>query len=145
MNPAGGRVVPRSQISVGLDPVLRGSLAQMAANRVLVIDYFASQRCSVVIGDLTCQLRATPPGPDYVELAPIEGVRLFAEMRLLAILGDGGPSLRMGGPLFARHLAVDLEEPERWIDFLEGPGVLAGKRRFRPGSRPGTGERAGRP
>lgn len=145
MNPAGGTVVPRSQISVGLDPGLRGSLAQMAVKRVLVIDYFASRRCSVVIGDLTCRLRATPPGPDYVELAPIEGVRLFAEMRLLAVLGEGGSSLRMGGPPFARHLAIDLEEPELWIDFLDGPGVLAGKDRFRPRPRTPTGERAGRP
>jgi hypothetical protein len=96
---------------------------------VLVIDYFASRRCGVVIGDLTVDFGDEPPGPAYVELAGIESVRVFAESRLLAVLGNAGPSLRLGGPPFARHLAVELDRPGRWIDFLERPGVLAGKRR----------------
>jgi hypothetical protein len=126
-----GPVIPRSQISLGVEPTLRGSLARLADGRVLVIDYFASRRCSVVIGDLTCKFGGEPPGPGYVELAGIAGVRVFVEARLLAMLGDAGPTLRLAGPPFARHLAVELDRPERWIDFLEGPGVLAGKRRFR--------------
>ena len=123
-------VVPRSQISLGVEPTLRASLARLANGRVLVIDYFASRRCSVVIGDLTGDFEDTPPGPGYVELASIEHMRVFAESRLLAVLDDAGPTLRLGGPRFARHLAVDLDRPERWIDFLDGPGVLAGKRRL---------------
>jgi hypothetical protein len=83
-----------------------------------------------VIGDLTADFEETPPGPAYVELPSIDSVRVFAEPRLLPVLVDAGPSLRLGGPPFARHLAVDLDQPERWIDFLERPGVLAGKRRF---------------
>jgi hypothetical protein len=124
-----GEVVPRSQISLGVEPTLRASLAQLANGRVIVIDYFASRRCSVVIGDLTGDFRGTPPGRGYVELSSVEGVRVFVESRLLAVIGDAGSSLRLAGPPFARHLAVDLDRPERWIDFLEGPGVLAGKRR----------------
>jgi hypothetical protein len=139
MSLTGGTVVPRSQVSVGLEPALRGELATVAAGRSLVIDYFASQRCSVVIGDLTCNFRAAPPGIGYVELASIEGVRLFTEERLLAILGEAGAGLRWAGASFARHLAVDLDRPELWIDFLESPGILAGKRRFRP--RIGAGDR----
>ena len=123
-------IVPRSQISLGLEPTLRGSIAQLAKGRALVIDYFASRRCSVVVGDLTVDFEDTPPGPGYVEVASIESVRVFAALRLLGVLGDAGASLRLGGPPFARHLAVDLGRPERWIDFLEAPGVLAGKRRF---------------
>lgn len=123
-------VVPRSQVSLGVEPTVRASLPRLANGRVLVIDYFASRRCSVVIGDLTGDFRVTPPGPGYVELASIEGVRVFAESLLLTVLGDAGPSLRLSRFPFARHLAVDLDRPERWIDFLEGPGVLAGKRRF---------------
>jgi hypothetical protein len=84
-----------------------------------------------VIGDLTVDFRDTPPGPGYVELAGIEGVRLLTESRLLGVLGDAGASLRLGGPPFARHLSIELDRPERWIDFLELPGVLAGKRRLR--------------
>ncbi len=34
-----GTVVPRSQISLGIEPSLRGSLAHLAKRRVLVIDY----------------------------------------------------------------------------------------------------------
>jgi hypothetical protein len=124
-----GTIVPRSQISLGLEPKLRGALANLANGRVLVIDYFASRRCSVVIGDLTGDFGDTPPGAGYVELASVESVRVFAESRLLAVLGAAGPTLRLGGPPFARHLSVVLDRPERWIDFLEGPGVLAGKRR----------------
>ena len=126
-----GMVVPRSQISLGVEPTLRRSLAQIANGRVLVIDYFASRRCSVVIGDLTGDFENAPPSPGFVELASIDGVRVFAEARLLAVLGDAGSTLRLGGLPFARHVAVELDRPERWIDFLEGPGVLARKRRFR--------------
>jgi hypothetical protein len=126
-----GTVVPRSQISLGVEPTLRASLAQLANGRVLVLDYFASRRSSVEIGDLTGDFGNTPPGPGYVELASIENVRVFAESRLLAVLREPGTTLRLGGPPFARHLSVDLDQPERWIDFLDGPGVLAGKRRFR--------------
>jgi hypothetical protein len=126
-----GMVVPRPRISLGVEPTLRGSLARLANGRVLVIDYFASRRCSVVIGDLTADFEDAPPGPGYVRLARIENVRVLAEPRLLAVLGEPGTMLRLVGPPFARHLSVELDRPERWIDFLEGPGVLAGKRPFR--------------
>jgi hypothetical protein len=131
-----GTVVPRSQISLGVEPSLRGSLAHLANGRVLVIDYFASRRCSVVIGDLTADFSETPPGRAYVELVSVEGVRLFAESRLLPVLADTASSLRLSGPPFARHLAIDLDPPERWIDFLEEPGVLVGRRRFKWRRRP---------
>ena len=124
-----GIVVPRSRISLGIDPTLRASLARLAHGRVVVIDYVASRirRRSVVIGDLTGAFGDAPPGLGYVEFASVEGVRIFVESRLLAVLDDGGPTLRLAGPRFARHLSVELDRPERWIEFLEGPGVLAGK------------------
>ncbi|HEY7938044.1 MAG TPA: hypothetical protein VID26_13065 [Candidatus Limnocylindrales bacterium] len=128
-----GTPIPRSQVSVGLDPDLRRALGELAAGRVLVVDYFASRGCSVVIGDLTCDLRPVPPGTGFAELAPIEGVRLFVETRLLPVIRDAGASLRLAGPSFARHLAVDLELPDRWIEFLEEPGILAGKQLLRSG------------
>ncbi len=129
-----GRVVPRSQISLGVEPALRPSLARLAHGRVVVVDYFASRthRCSVVVGDLTGAFRDAPPGPGYVEFASIDGVRIFVESRLLTVLKDAGPSLRLAGPPFARHLAIELDKPERWLEFLERPGVLVGKGRFGP-------------
>jgi hypothetical protein len=127
-----GPLVPRSRISLGVEPNLRGSLPRLAHGRVVIVDYFASRtrRCRVVIGDLTGAFRDSPPGPGYVEFASIEGVRIFVESRLLTLFEDAGPSLRLAGPSFARHLAVDLDRPESWIDFLERPGVLRGKGRF---------------
>lgn len=126
-----GIVIPRSQVSVGLDPGLRSALGELAAGRVLVVDYFASRSCSVVIGDLTCELRPAPPAIGFTALAPVEGVRLFVETRLVPVIRDAGASLRLAGPPFTRHLAVDLEAPDRWIEFLEEPGILAGKQHLR--------------
>ena len=126
-----GTAVPRSPVSLSVEPILRGSLAHLANGRAIVIDYFASRRCSVVIGDLTADFWEIPPGAGFVEFGSVEGVRVFAEPRLVAVLADTGSSLRLSGPPFARHLALDLDRPERWIDFLEEPGVLAGRRRFK--------------
>jgi hypothetical protein len=128
-----GVIVLRSRISLGVEPALRASLASLAHGRVVVIDYFASlsKRGSVVIGDLTGAFRDADPGPEYVEFAPIEDVRIFVESRLVTVLDDARATLRLAGPPFARHLSVELDPPELWIDFLERPGVLAGKGLFR--------------
>ena len=134
-------VVPHTPISLGVEPSLRGSLAHLANGRVLVIDYFASRRCSVVVGDLTADFVEMPPGLGYVEFGSVEGVRVFAEPRLLAVLADTESSMRLSGPPFARHLAIDLDPPERWLDFLDEPGVLIGRRRFKWRRHP-TQERA---
>jgi hypothetical protein len=127
-------IVLRSRISLDVEPALRASLARLAHGRVVVIDYFASRskRGSVVIGDLTGAFRDADPGPEYVELARIEDVRIFVESRLLSVFDDASATLRLAGPPFARHLSVELDPPEHWIDFLERPGVLAGKGLLRP-------------
>ena len=122
--------MPRSQLSFAIDPALRRQLPRLAAGRGLVIDYFVSRRCCVVIGDLTSRFSARPDRPGYSQVAPIEGVRVFVESRLLTTLTAARPTLRLGGPPFARHIIIELDEPERWIDFLDSPGVLAGKRLF---------------
>ncbi len=53
---------------------------------------------------------------------------MFAAERLKPLLADAEPTLRLAGPRFAQHLALWLDQPERWIEF---PGVLAGKRPWR--------------
>jgi len=131
-------VIPRSELSLGVEPTLRATLAGLAAGRILVVDYFASRRCSVTVGDVTAGFSATPPGAGFAALASIEGVPVFVELRLLPVLREGVATLILAGPTFARHLAVRLERPERWLDFLEEPGVIVGKRGFRSGrARPG--------
>ena len=110
---------------MGLDPALRGRLAILAAGRSIAIDWFASRsRCtSVWVGDLTA--RWVEPGTAVearlVPLAPIDGVPVLAATGLLDLLATTGPSLRLSGPVFARHLAVDLVDPVAWLDFLETP------------------------
>jgi hypothetical protein len=139
--PVPATVIPRSELSLGVEPSLRGRLAQLAAGRVLVVDYFASRRCSLTVGDLTADFSVAPPGDGFAALASIESVPVFVEGRLLAVLRDGVGTLGLAGPTFARHLAVRLERPERWLDFLEEPGVIVGKRGFR-WRRPGPGQSA---
>ena len=126
-----GAGILRPRFSVGVEPALRIRLAQLSARRPLVLDYFASQRCGAVIGDLTAEFRREPPGSAYVELAAIEGVRVFAEERLLPVLEDAALTLRLAGPTFARHLAISLDPASRWMEFLEQPAAIAGKLRFR--------------
>ncbi len=119
--------VRRSRISIGVEQDLRGTLAPRAKGRLLLVDYFAAGRCGIAVGDLTASFRPEVPRGAYVELAAVEGVRIFAEERLMGILADAGPTLRLSGPPFARHLSISLDRPELWIDFLERPGILAGK------------------
>jgi hypothetical protein len=121
-------VIPRSIVGIEVDARLRPSLAQRAAGHALLIDYFASRRCGPVVGDLTARFGQPPATREYAELASIEGVPVFAHRLLLPLLRDAQPRLIEAGPVFARHLAVRLPEPERWLDFLEQPGILAAKR-----------------
>lgn len=63
-------------------------------------------------------------GPDYVELAPVDGVRLFANRRLLGFLRTAGPIVRRGGLPFLRRLGINLEWPDLWIDNLDHPASV---------------------
>jgi hypothetical protein len=106
---------------------LRASLPSAARGRHLVIDYFASHRCGAPVGDLTATFRADEPGADYVELDPLDDVRCFAEARLVPLLAEARATLRWAGPTFARHLAVELDRSELWLQFLDRPGIVVGK------------------
>ena len=120
-NTSAGHLVPRSLISVGLDPALRSSLSERSGGQVLVIDAFRSWQCGTWIGDLTVKWRDAEPGPEFAELAPLEGIRLFANRRLLRLLRDGGATLRRGRLPFRGGLTLTLDHPELWIDYLDRP------------------------
>lgn len=107
-----------SPIGLRLEPELASRLPELARGRALVIDYFASGRCGATVGDLTVSFVESPPGEDYLELEPLGAVPVFAERALLAVLARGA-TLRLAGLPFAQHLALTLDEPERWLDFLE--------------------------
>jgi hypothetical protein len=114
-------------LNVGLTADARSSMRSVARGRSLVIDYFASHRCGPPVGDLTARFIAEEPGSTYLELDPIEDVRLFVEVRLVPLLAAAGVTLRWAGPPFARHLAVVLDRPGLWLEFLDRPGVVTGK------------------
>jgi hypothetical protein len=110
-------VVSRSPIQVRVEASLASRLAELSHGRGLLIDYYASRRCGVTIGDLNATFIALPPGQDYTELEPIGDMQVFAERSLLGVLA-AGVEVRFGGPAFAQHLALTIDEPDRWLDFL---------------------------
>ena len=101
-----------------VEPSLAPRLPELSQGRALVIDYFASRRCGVTIGDLNVTFGSMHPGSDYAELDPIGDVRVLAERHLLEPLRAGG-ELRFRGPAFAHRLALSIDRPERWLKFLE--------------------------
>ena len=117
-------IVERCHVSIAVDPRLHGRLATLATGRALVIGYFASRRCGAVVGDFAVDWQTSPPGPGFLELAPIDGVAAFVDARLVDVLVDARPELRPGGILRPGTPSVRLGIPERWIEFLEGPIVL---------------------
>ncbi len=96
----------------------------MARGRTLLIDFFASHCCgsNLAVGDLTARF-VERTGAGHADLAPIDGVRVAADAHLLELLESAGPTLRLGGLPFARHLALDLEDPAAWLDFLATPAA----------------------
>lgn len=112
--------------AIGLDPSLRGALAPLSDGRLLVIDSFRNVRCGCATGDITVAWRQEPPVGDFVELGPLEGVRLFARRGLLGLLAVAEPTLSQAGRLFRTRLVVSLGRPELWIDYLDRPGRFQG-------------------
>lgn len=110
-------VVGRSPIELDVEPGLRSRLAGLAGGRSMVIDYYTSVHRSLTVGDMTVRLGDPDPEPRYMELEPLEGVTVLAERSLLELLD--GATLHEAGLPFARHLAILLVRPERWIEFLE--------------------------
>jgi len=120
-------LTPEPQLRIDVEPALRDVFADMAAGRTLVIDYFASQRCGVVSGDLTIALRDGRPDGPFLHAAPVAGIPIVVEAHLRGVLEKSGPTLRLAGPKFRRRLAIELERPELWLDFLNQPGILRGR------------------
>jgi hypothetical protein len=89
----------------------------MAGGRPIVIDHFASRRCGYTIGDLRVRIGADLEETNVIEATTPDGVRVVVERDIVGVF-DSGAELRLAGPPFARHLAISLDAPETWLDFL---------------------------
>ena len=120
--------VPRSAIAIGLDPDLRPSFAERAGGRTLAIGYYASRMCgNILVGDLQLEWLHEGAAGDtrlpagFIALAPIEGVGIAADERLLELLASSGATIGESGPPFARGLNLRLDDAAAWLDFLDSP------------------------
>jgi hypothetical protein len=110
-------------ITVSAASRLRADLPRLAAGRSLVIDYFASDRCGVVVGDITAGFESAPTPRTHVKIAELQGVPVFAESELVPLLEQTALVVDLGRLPFRHGLVVRLDRPERWLDSLERPGV----------------------
>ncbi len=116
-------------ISVGASPRLREALPKLARGRVIAVDYFASARCGVVVGDITARFREPAADPGLARLPDLEGVPVLASPRLLPLLERTRLTIDRSWRPLGDGLTVSLDAPELWLDFLEEPGVLRAARR----------------
>jgi hypothetical protein len=110
-------LVGTAPIALNVEPSVRHGLATQARGRPLVIDYYACVLRGQTVGDLTIRFELPPAEPRYVELEALDGVSVIAERSLIGLLI--GATIREGGLPLARHLAISLDRPEQWIEFLE--------------------------
>jgi hypothetical protein len=111
-------------LSIRATAEVRNHVLRVARDRTIVVGHFVSRRCGPAVGDLTVGFLRQPPGDEYVELEPIEGVPVWVERVLLPVLAAAGPRLRVRRPAFARGLAIDLDRPALWLDFLDRTGCF---------------------
>jgi len=123
-----GEAEPAVMARVRATPRLRGRLPGLAAGRMLVIDNFASARCGVVVGDITTYFGPLPPPETHAEVAERDGIPVLADRRLVPLLEGASIELDLRRLPSLPGLAGGLEPPERWLEFLERPGVAHPRR-----------------
>ena len=110
-------------VAIMASPRLRARLPSLARGRALVVDYFASARCGVVVGDITARFGPDPRPEAFVRLRDLEGVAVFVERRLVTLLEESAPTLDLSRWPIGHRLNVGLDRPERWLEFLDRPGI----------------------
>ncbi len=102
---------------------LVGSVHGRADGRSILIDYYATARCNVVVGDLTAAFTVDRPPEQAIKVAELEAVDVYAHPQLLPLLERTGLSIISASWPHRGGLAVRLDEPAEWLLFLERPGV----------------------
>jgi hypothetical protein len=121
-------------VHVSATPRLRRDIPRLARGRAIVIDYDASAKCGVVVGDITARFEADPRAKSQVRLVDLDGVPVFVDCGLTPLLERTQVVLDrhlLGGD----RLGIRLGAPESWLDVLESPGVV--RRRMLPFRRSG--------
>jgi hypothetical protein len=105
-------------VSIAIDGRLVGGLADVAAGRLLVIDFLVTRPSwSVPEAVLSARLQAAAP-PGWVRIATLEGVTVVAEPRLVGVLRDVGLTLRPVAGAILGQFDLGMERPFAWLDFL---------------------------
>ena len=105
-------------VAIALDPRLEGRLAEIAAGRVLVVDYLVTRPTPALpTAELSVRLLRDRPG-GVVVIGSAEGVDCLADPRLEAVLREAGPRLRPVAGAVLGQFELDLARPLVWLDFL---------------------------
>ena len=113
-----GRREPGETVRFTLDDDLAGRFAEIAAGRVLLVDYLVTRPAPAVpTAELSARLERVAPAGTVV-IGRIEGVPCVADPALEPALREAQPHLRAiaGGVL--GQFGVDLARPLAWLDFL---------------------------
>ena len=115
-----GLAPAHSPIQLRFEPAAGRRLRELALDRPIVIDHFASRRCGVTVGDLRVRIGqpVMTATDELVQLDSVDGVPVLAERDLLPLLATGA-SLRRTGGLRGPRVAIDLDHPDAWLAFLE--------------------------
>jgi hypothetical protein len=111
-------VIAKSPIHIAASPDLAAQLSARARGRPLVIDYFSSRHRGLSVGDMTAEFATRSLEPRYVEIEPIEGVRILVERHLIDLLANGA-SLTVRRRFLGWRFDVSLAQPELWLEVLE--------------------------
>ena len=103
---------------IALDDRLVGRFAEIAAGRILVIDYLVTRPSwSLPSAELSVRLQRTVPRGTRT-IATIEGVPCVADLRLATVLREAGVRIRPVAGAVLGQFAIDLDRPLVWLDFL---------------------------
>ncbi len=112
------RLAEPHDVAFALDPALVGRFAEIAAGRVLVVDYLVTRPSPALpTAELSVRLQRTAPRGSAC-LTLIEGIPCHGDPVLLPVLREAGPRLRPVAGALLGQLAIDLDRPLVWLDFL---------------------------